>query len=344
MFFPKSRLLQRGATMNNKELFIHVGYPKTATTTFQRFLYPRHSQLDYLRKNNANISFINDLFFARENSFSRLSGIYIHELEHLAQDSNKDKLLYSEESLTSFSMFFRSTPAPCISTIEPNSIARKLKMCFPDTNQLLTPKILITIRRQDELLKSMYAQVYNLVFKRFKQTNTFERFLDYTFEQNPTGFIADALLFNEVISNYEHLFGSENVYVSVYEELLQDKQKYVEKLCRFMGIDANEALTLISEHYANKKGSTSGYHTDDRNLIELLSHHKNKYLGHRHFGLADTGLYKWLQRIYIPGRTLPKFYIPTPHRHHIQQLYTKGNQTLSERYHLDLGRYGYYFD
>lgn len=330
--------------MNNKEIFIHIGYPKTATTTFQRFLYPFHSQLDYLRTNNANISFLNDLFFARENSFSLHASKYTQELENLAQNSNKDKLLYSEESLTSFSMFFRSPVAPCISTIEPNSIARKLKMCFPDNSQFLTPKILITIRRQDELLKSMYAQVYNLVFKRFKQTNNFERFLDYAFEQNPNGFIADALLFNEVISEYENLFGSENVYVSVFEELRNDKCNHLEKLCCFMGIDAYEALALLSDHNVNKRRATSGYKTDERSLVELLTHYKTKYLGHRNLGLMDTSLSKWLQRIYIPGRTLPKLNIPSEHRHHIKQLYAKGNQTLSDRYNLNLGRYGYCFD
>ena len=46
-----------------KEIFIHIGYPKTATTTLQEYLFPNHSELIYLRKNKQNLSFLTICFF-----------------------------------------------------------------------------------------------------------------------------------------------------------------------------------------------------------------------------------------------------------------------------------------
>jgi len=63
-----------------KELYLHIGYPKTGTTTLQTYFFPNHSELVYLRNHNDNLSFINDIFFARENSFKRSINSYKNEL------------------------------------------------------------------------------------------------------------------------------------------------------------------------------------------------------------------------------------------------------------------------
>ena len=45
------------------EVFIHIGYPKTATTTLQKYMFPKHSQIQYLRSDGKNLTFIRDIFF-----------------------------------------------------------------------------------------------------------------------------------------------------------------------------------------------------------------------------------------------------------------------------------------
>jgi hypothetical protein len=330
--------------MESKELFIHIGFPKTATTTFQKYVFPKHSQIDYLRKEGRNVSFINELFYARENSFSKHAISYSRELHALASNSAHKKLVYSEESLTSFSMFFRFSPHPYIFTTEPNSIARKLKMCFPEANNGLTPKIIISIRRQDELIKSMYAQVYNLVFKRFSSTKTFQKFLQYSFDDNKSGFIADSLLYNELIGQYEALFGQKNVFVSVFEELQEDSDSYIKKLCSFMDIDTSEALQILGKKHVNKKSGESGYRSDKRSVAELLSFYKNKYWSHKTFGFANNNLFDRLKNVYVPGKSLSQLEINSDYRTKLRDLYSKGNEALSKRHNLDLQRFGYYFD
>jgi len=261
-----------------KEIYLHIGYPKTATTTLQNNLFPNHLELIYLRNKDENLSFMSDVFFARENSFKRSINSYKNELLKKTNKSKLNKFVYSEESLTSFSMFFRFQPRPYIWTVEPNSIARKLHISFSQTGVFDTVKILVTIRRQDEMLKSMYAQVYNFVFKKFSMTNNFRKFLNYSLFENEKGGIIDSLFYNDVVMEYEKLFGKENICVLVFEELKEDSRKYIKKLCDFMNIDSASAIELIKNKHANKRSSDSGYKSDERNLIELLSYYKNIFL------------------------------------------------------------------
>ena len=218
-----------------------------------------------------------------------------NELKQLIK-ADINKYAYSPESLTSYSMFYRFEPKPCISTLEPNSIARKVKYAFKDTQVFSKAKIIVTIRKQDVMIKSMYTQVYNLVFKRFRETNTFSRFLTYSIDDNSDGFIVDALHYNDIIKEYEDLFGKENICLLVFENLEKDKKNYIESLCQFMNIDSDEALELIGDNQVNKRSSSSGYKSDKRSLLELISYYKNKFLGVKSLGLSNYWFHKLLKK------------------------------------------------
>ena len=329
---------------NEKEIFIHIGYPKTATTTLQNNLFPNHSELNYLRKGGNNLHLIHDAFFSRENSFKKNINKYKEELLKVTQNQVKGKFVYSEESLTSFSMFFRFQPRPYIWTLEPNSIARKLKIAFSDTDVFDCTKITVTIRKQDDMIKSMYAQVYNFVFKKFRETKTFKRFLNYSLHEVQDNFIVDSLHYDEVISEYETLFGEDNICVLVFEEFKKDKLAYINKLCIFMNIDEKEALRLVENKHSNKRSSLNGYKSDERNLLEILQYYKNKYLGNKSLGLGNSKFIELMKSIYIPGKTLHDLDIDTASNEKLYKLYSKGNKKLSEKYNLNLKEYGYFYE
>jgi len=329
--------------IENKEIYIHIGYPKTATTTLQNHLFSNHSQIEYMRSESKNLSFIRDVFFARENSIKRNVNNIENELnQFILKDRNK--YVYSEESLTSFSMFYRFEPNPYVWTVEPNSIARKINSAFKETEVFDEVKIVVTIRRKDAMLKSMYTQVYNYVFKKLKETNTFAKFLKYAIDDNSDGFIVDALHYNDVIKEYEKLFGKDNICVLVFEELKKDKENYIKKLCEFTEINYKEALDLIGENKTNSRSSNNGYKSDERNLIELLSYYKNKYLGSKSLGLTNSWIYIFLKKIYITGKVLKDININDHYDKKLNDIFSKGNKKLSERYKLNLEKYGYYYD
>jgi len=324
--------------MIEKEVFIHIGYPKTATTTLQEYLFPNHRELIYLRPDGKNLPFFNDIVFSRESYVKNNLSYYEKELK-IRLKNDKSKYIYSEESLTSFGMYFRFYPVLYTWTIDPNTIARKLKTIFGDSGVFKKQKIIITIREQKSIIKSMYAQVYNMVFKRFRQTSSFERFLKYSFE-NKDQFILDTIDYNSVIKTYEELFGKENICILVFEELKQDKASFIKKLTDFMDIDYNEAIRLMENKHTNKRSSSSGvYQSDERRITEILGYYKAK-LGIRSLGLANSWIFKLLDKIYIPGKKL-KIEISKEYEERINELYKRGNSELSKRYDLNLKKWGY---
>ncbi len=322
-----------------KTIYLHIGYPKTGTTTLQKYLFPKHSGVKSIQS-SGELSFMKDIFYCRENSIKRNKKDIGEEL--FDRVTNKyNKYIYSSESLTSFSMFFRNYPYPYLYTLEPNSVARKLKTAFLDTKVFDKVKILISIRRQNDMLKSMYAQVYNLVFKRFKVTNTFEKFIKYAIE-NKDNFILDALQYDDVITEYEDLFGKDNVCVLVFEQFKQNKPEYINRLCSFMNIDSKEAIRLIEDNHMNRKSSSNGYKTDKRNLISILQMFLVRInVKSPGIGLSKTWLYRLVKSIKAPAKTLKNVVIKKADERYLNELFLEGNTKLSERHKLSLRKYNY---
>lgn len=325
-----------------KNIYLHIGYPKTATTTLQARLFSQHPELIYLRSKEKQLNFVSDVFFARENFVKRNIRNIKNELLKNTNCCRSGKFVYSEESLLSFSMFFRFNPAPYIWMVEPNSVARKLHVSFSDTGVFDSVKIIVTIRKQDEMLKSMYAQVYNLVFKRFRETCNFKKFLNYSLLESPANGIIDTLHYNDIIGEYESLFGKGNICVLVFEELKKDKEKYIKKLSDFMGIDNGISLSLIGSSNLNSRSSCERYRTDERSLLELAAHYKRVLCGDKSFGRSGSFFTKALRKVYIKGRDLKGVEICDRHKEELQGQYAIGNNLLSQRYNLELKKYGYY--
>jgi Sulfotransferase domain len=344
--------------IENKEIYIHIGYPKTGTTTLQNHLFKNHAGIKYFEREENTLSrgikyferekkilsFISSLFFSRENSFKKNVEDYRQELLKFTDTKDVNKFVFSEELLTAYSMVFKVNPRPYVWTLEPNSIARKLKIAFVDTNVFDKIKIIITIRKQDDMLKSFYGQSYNCVFKNFSLTKTFKKFLHYAIEKNPDNFIIDALHYNEIVSEYESLFGRDNICILVFEQLKQDQKSYIKKLCRFMDINECEAICLLEGKHLNKRNSSTGYRSDEINLMEVIAYYKNKYLCSKSFGLSKSWIVKFLRKIHIPGKVLKDLKIGSQYDRKLKMLYSKANRKLSERYDLKLKKYGYYYE
>ena len=324
-----------------KKLFIHIGYPKTGTTTLQNYLFQRHPQIKYLTPLIHQTQLGKDIFFARENAIKRKRKEHKQSLQEILNSiKDREALVYSNESLMSISMFFRFSPTPFVWTAEPNSIARKLYNVFKDGKLFESVKIIITIRRQDELLKSMYAQVYNRYFKKFKETRSFVKFLDYALIHKDD-FIMDALCYNEIISEYEKLFGEENVEVLLFEDLKSSQYSFIQKLTSFLDIDCDEAISLLENKHVNNKSGHYSYKTDDIKFISYVSRIKRAILGDSVTGFSNSGFYKVLEEIKIKGKSLDDIKINEEQYKQLKDIFSEGNDMLSKKRSLNLRKFGY---
>ena len=64
------------------DLYIHIGYPKTGTTTLQEKLFANHNDIFYLNRYIGSDLF-KDIFYARENHVRRHIANYKNVLRHI---------------------------------------------------------------------------------------------------------------------------------------------------------------------------------------------------------------------------------------------------------------------
>ena len=187
--------------------------------------------------------------------------------------------------------------------------------------------------------------MYNLVFKKFKPTSSFRRFCDYTFVDNIDNFLADSLLFDEVVLQYEKLFGRSNVCVLPYEYLSINPRDYVFKLSEFIGIDFDKTFDLLGSNKKNNRSSLESniYKTDQRSALEILGYLKARMpiltkINYRKYG----SLYTLLANLPIGNSKNLKLEFDDHIFDIMKNYYSLGNQSLSTRHSLDLHQFGYF--
>lgn len=319
-----------------KKLILHIGYPKTATTSLQELLFKNLNEVYYLNK----IPSINELnyklFYYRENTLKRDKQFFLNFFNDNCPEKY-DTLLYSNESILSLSMFFRFQPSPYIWTQDPNSVARKLATVFKKTRYFDDIKIFVVLRKQNQVLKSMYAQVYNRYFSKFDETKTFEKFLTYTNSSESGGFINDALHYNYIIEEYEKVFGRENIIISVFDDLKDDKERFFSTLCTHLDVSVEDAVKIIESNKLNQKSSKKGkYKTDEITLATKLQAVKNKLLKNKSTGLTSSPIYKYLTKLKVKGQSIDVKFTNEASEVEFLEKFRESNQAISEKYDLDL--------
>jgi len=99
------------------------------------------------------------------------------------------------------------------------TIAHNLRQMFP------TAKIIICVRDKDAWLQSAYKQYAMAYF-------------GYTFLEYFRKFDKRVLDFDVYVKYLQSLFGVDNVLVTSYENLKNEPEEFVDRICSFIGVDA----------------------------------------------------------------------------------------------------------
>ncbi|MEO1256342.1 MAG: hypothetical protein AAFY41_15845 [Bacteroidota bacterium] len=321
----------------------HVGFPKAASTTLQKSLFAKHSEIVNLgiyptgnigkdskdtEPTNAPIlqdSRIKSLYQSLTNEDGVLfDGSATKQLLHTLVDEYKiddSTIIFSSESVLSGRF---SNP-------EIIEKARRTQVICPQA------KILIVIRSQVDMLKALYRDhpfdPRTLAYR--PRPVSFSEWLKIQLEL-PYLSLTNTLLFSKVVERYEQLFPEEQILVLPLELLKEQPQVFVKDLANFLDIDSAETALLLKSKPENQGISALG-NQYRRWRSRLMPYAKILKPARSLLASVDEKLFSAFRAL---GKT-ERIVISESDRLLLYKKYVEDNTSLAERRNLPLARLGY---
>ena len=259
------------------EILIHIGYPKTATTTIEDgLLVGLH--------NKGLINYLGRSDFTR-NRYFRQSAL-IRDYLYLGHHLRDDDIVIKPELLNVLSDDNFTHPGPYKERslnikVDPYSFPEKLAKYFCDKAEKI--RILVTLRSQQTLIYSQYVQNYYLFIDDIENNTPSKHIF------NNQGYLKKDMFliynFSDVLEKYAEYFGVKNIHLLLFEDLINCKHSFVKELSDILNADESLAFNLLTDvHYRERKKSDNGYFVSvmNRNLPgNLLLMLKNGNLTNR---------------------------------------------------------------
>lgn len=204
-----------------KNLYLHLGYPKTATSTLQKYLFPNFKNTSFIGKPFKS-KIIEKIFY----KLYRQDSLFYKKLDNkntLKKEINKYyknvNLIFSDETILEA---FNSK------IIDKMVIMQRLKDIFSDYNI----KVILVLRNQMSMLDSLYVydrRKKNNYLSGQKWVDSIIRSLDketYLTDNNLLGLLD----YPQIISKFEKIFKSSNVKIFLYEELKENIESFFLKI------------------------------------------------------------------------------------------------------------------
>ncbi|MDP6526316.1 MAG: sulfotransferase [Kiritimatiellia bacterium] len=224
----------------NPPIIIHIGLPKTATTTLQKHLFARHSEIDCIGQPTSIISEKNLHMLhviTRQDSLSFDDGFdrfLENTVNPILRACKRRATVLSEESFSTGASFPRSVPR--------REIASRLLRLFPEA------RILMVIRNQVDLLCSWYRQSLRHVDA---PTQSLEEWFDSQWQEKLYGSVLPLLNYDLLRQLYEDTFGPDRVKIMLFESFTQHQEQFIDELSCFSRINAQESYTLLNRRTEN---------------------------------------------------------------------------------------------
>ncbi len=192
-------------------ILIHVGYPKTASTWFQKQLFPKQESFHFVERKDI-VKYLISPSALNFNS-TKVRDFFLNK--------------YNENILLSLEGFIGTTHNFGMNGYLTKEHAQRLYSVFPDA------EIVIFIRNQYDIIVSSYYQyivqggtysIKKYLNSDFKGLNGITLF-SYTFFE-----------FDKTISLYKALFSEEHVYIFLFEEFNTRNVEFVHNFCKILNI------------------------------------------------------------------------------------------------------------
>ncbi|MBU1619175.1 MAG: hypothetical protein KJ556_15710 [Gammaproteobacteria bacterium] len=306
------------------QIYLHVGYPKTATTWLQNDIFPYHDGFFLISNRYKLTDWGTHLVSAHSLEFD---ADYVRDtVLQTAKAVGKTKILISWDHLLGDSSYHAD---------HLTELAQRLYQCFP--NACVT----LYLREQIGLLKSLYAQ--------YIQEGGTWLLADFIRLKYPyrAGFNPVYLHYDKVIECYSQLFSREKIYVGFYERLKAQPATELAELFAWMGLAEDQQLV----HRVPKTYNVS-LSRQSLALLRLMNH-----LVPSRFNSFGPALFRrqprsrfYLRKVmqeYIDPYLIRKIFsqcditMPAELESHLYIYYQQVNEKLSEHLSVDLAAYGY---
>lgn len=319
-------------------MIVHVGVPKSATSSLQFHCFSKHSEINYFGKPywcesagyEMSVGFhrlVDNLWNQDELCFdaSEEEKNY-HKFVSERLDAKRVNVL-SEEGLTQ------------AGNVDRKIIAERLKTV------LKAKKIIITIRNQYTSLPSGYYWLYTRNLVSCSYNRWLLAMMAPEYYRRGHDFPLRQYQYDQLVKVYSEIFGLENVLVLPMEQWTQDLDEFNRKLSDFMGIDSGELRChLKSAPRENEKRGRLV--TQAQRLIHksrafvlnrILCDGKYDLMGHHFFNGPYAGkLNRVLASIDFKNKDLTRI-----HHELIKNYYSSGNKQLNDLLNLNLDTYRY---
>jgi hypothetical protein len=226
---------------------VHVGLPKTGTTTLQSHLFPHHPEVEYLGK-----------FIGRE---PELYPPGVARLVRILRKGDEDaaRSAPARELLAPLRQRARASGRVLVLSDEGmiSSGPRHRQAVARSVSALLGPcRIMVVLRNPVELAESLYLQ--KMVWPQGPvpgaigsvRWRSIDSWLDEQ-RQRPGGGVLSNLDYSSAIRDLEGLFGRESIGLFLLEQLRDDSKSYYEALLQFLGVDVAKGLELVARKREN---------------------------------------------------------------------------------------------
>lgn len=286
---------------SNKTIFLHAGFPKTATTFLQKRVFPKLVQIQYAgrhypkgQRSPTERLLLNSFPITRritptEQEQKRINGG--HALQAIIDQSSRD-VLFSTEGVTSQCLEpisnrrIRSEPFPAPTPRQALEHARDI--CRAAGFDEL--KLILTLRRQDELLTSFFAEAFGGRLGRIYSTDKFDKYAEEVMN-SPSRLIDNAILDYDILSSICHdIFDKENVLLIDYSWFRTKPTLMCRNLSNFLGVDYDVLERLLSngqrENVRRSESKDTVLKVRRRNAVNILDEIKSMISPSRNLGIG----------------------------------------------------------
>lgn len=237
------------------KVLIHLGLPKTATTTFQNnIFYALHKKkaINYLGKiqlkGQSNSSFpvqeiVKSILNDDEINFEEK---FIYHKKRVKGALNESVVnVLSEERLSLAEQYDLSV------------VFGRLKRVFEGCHV----SVLLFIRNQPDMIYSLYVQMFGYYYKWIENNDTIKKYYENIINDNDD----DRYQFNylKIVGLVKKYFGENDMCVLFYEDLLNDRGFVLKEVAKILNVSCQNMLTLLGDKRLNVKKVANGNYLND---------------------------------------------------------------------------------